>query len=225
MKPVFFSILFFLCMSISSIAQVFPLMPKYYKPLDSTVIGNKSEEEQEKKETLMQQHEKISYTVAVGTGYSSFGSEMSVMNSYIAPTIDYQVNSRLNLSVTGIVMQNKMNGLEAFYGNEPGYSYNSNVSNYGITGSAYFQLNDKWSVWGDGAYMENQSVFNDYRADVYNNDFKTVSIGVGYKVTDKVQLYIQYRYSNGLNPTYSRTSPFYNSGYNPYRSGYGLWDY
>lgn len=225
MKTFLVSIFFVIALNFSGFAQVFPLMPKYYKPLDSTVLGDKNEEEQEKKQTLIQQHEKLTYTVAMGTGYTSFGSEMSMMNSYIAPTIDYQVNSKLNFSVTGIVMQNNINGLEAFYGNEPGYSYNSNLSNYGITGSAYYKLNDKWSVWGDGAYMENQSIFNDYRADVYNNDFKTVSVGVGYKVSDKVQFNIEYRYSNGLNPSYNRTSPFYNSGINPYRSNYGIWGY
>jgi hypothetical protein len=225
MKVVLISVFFVIIVSFTSLAQVFPLMPKYYKPLDSSVLANKNEEEEKKKQTLMQKHEKLTYTVAMGTGYSSFGSEMSMMNSYIAPTIDYQVNSKLNFSVTGIVMQNNISGLEAFYGNEPGYSYNSNVSNYGITGSAYYQLNDKWSVWGDGAYMENQSIFNDYRADVYNNDFKTVSVGVGYKVSDKVEFNIEYRYSNGLNPSYHRNSPFYNSGINPYRSYYGIWGY
>jgi long-subunit fatty acid transport protein len=46
-------------------------------------------------------------------------------------------------------------------------------------------LNDKWTIWGDGAYLENQSIFNDYRADVFDNDFKTMSIGVGYKINDK----------------------------------------
>lgn len=217
---------FFLCgLGLQSMAQVFPLMPKYYKPLDSSVLGNNNEEEQKKKETLMKRHEKVSYSVAIGTGYSSFGNDISMMNSYIAPTIDYQVNSKLNFSVTGVVVQNSTSGLEGVYGNQPGYSYNSNMSNYGISGTAYYQLNDSWSIWGDGAYMENQSMFNDYRSEAYDTDFKTVSIGVGYKVNEKLRVNFQYRYSNGLNPMYNRTSPFYNPMYNSYRSGYGIWDY
>lgn len=225
MKSILISILFIVTLNCSGFTQVFPLMPKYYKPLDSSVLANKSEEEEKKQQMLMQQHEKLTYTVAMGTGYTSFGSDISMMHSYIAPTIDYQVNSKLNFSVTGIVMQNNINGLEAFYGSEPGYAYNSNVSNYGITGSAYYQLNNKWSVWGDGAYLENQSIFNDYRANVYDDDFKTVSVGVGYKVSDKVHFNIEYSYSNGLNPSYHRNSSFYNSGINPYRSNYGIWGY
>ncbi len=211
--------------SLSGFSQVFPLMPKYYKPLDSTVLGNQNEEEDKKEETLLKLHNKVSYSVNVGTGFTSFGSNMSMMNTYVAPTVDYQVNSKLNLSVTGIIMQNNYNGLEGFYGDKSGYSYNSNVSNYGITGSAYYQLNDKWSVWGDGAYLENQSVFNDYRAEAYNSDFKTVSVGVGYKVNDNLHFNIQYRYSDGLNPAYSYTSPFYNPTYNPYRSNHSIWGY
>ncbi len=225
MKFKLITTLFLIAFSLSGFSQVFPLLPKYYQPLDSTVLGNENEEEQEKKETLLKRHEKVLYSVAMGTGFSSFGNDLSMMNSYIAPTIDYQVNSKLNVTVTGIVMQNNFNGLEQFYGNDPGYSYSSNTSNYGISGTAYYQLNDKWSVWGDGAYLENQSIFNDYRAEVYDTDYKTVSLGVGYKLNDKVQFHIQYRYSNGLNPSYNYNSPFYNRTYNPYRSNFGIWDY
>ncbi len=225
MKVILVTILFLLTIVLSGFSQVFPLLPKYYQPLDSTVLGNNNEEEQEKKETLLKRHEKVLYSVAMGTGFSSFGNDLSMMNTYIAPTVDYQVNSKLNVTVTGIIMQNNFNGLEEFYGNAPGYSYSSNTSNYGISGTAYYQLNDKWSIWGDGAYLENQSIFNDYRADAYDNDYKTISLGVGYKINDKVQFHFQYRYSNGLNPAYNYSSPFYNRTYNPYRSNFDIWDY
>lgn len=225
MKSILISILFVLCLNLTGFSQVFPLLPKYYQPLDSTVLANDSEEEADKKETLMKRHEKVSYSVALGTGYTSFGNNLSMMNSYIAPTIDYQVNSKLNLSVTGIMIQNNYNGLEGVYGYEPGYSYNSNPSNYGISGTAFYQLNDKWSIWGDGAYLENQSVFNDFRKEVYDTDYKTVSIGVGYKINDKVSFNFQYRYSNGLNPAYNYSSPFYNRAHNPYRTNYEIWGY
>lgn len=225
MKISIFTILLIFVLSFSGFAQVFPLMPKYYQPLDSSVLAQNNKEEEPDKQTLMKRHEKVSYSVAVGTGYSSFGNNMSMMNSYIAPSVNYWLNSKLNFSVTGIIMQNNMNGMEGFYGPSPEYSYNSNMSNYGITGSAYYQLSEKLSIWGDGAYLENQSVFNDYRSDVYNNDYKTVSIGVGYKVSDNLHLNFQYRYSNGLNPAYNYNSPFYNPTYNPYRSNFGIWDY
>jgi len=225
MKLIITITILILSLGFQSGAQVFPLMPKYYKPLDSSVLGSNNEEEQKKNETLMKRHENVSYSVAVGTGFSSFGNDISMMNSYIAPTIDYQVNAKLNFSVTGVVVQNSMNGLEGVYGSQPGYSYNSNMSNYGISGTAYYQLNDKWSIWGDGAYMENQSVFNDYRSEIYDTDFKTVSVGIGYKVNENLRFNFQYRYSNGLNPMYNRTSPFYNPVYNSYRSDFGIWDY
>ncbi|PLX10752.1 MAG: hypothetical protein C0597_16275 [Marinilabiliales bacterium] len=225
MKLILISILFVLFLSQSAFSQVFPLLPKYYQPLDSSVLGKDDQEQQEKNETLIKRHEKVSYSVALGTGYTSFGNDLSMLNSYIAPTIDYQVNSKLNFSVTGIIMQNNFNGMEGFYGNEPGYSYNSNPSNYGITGSAYYQLNDKWSIWGDGAYMENQSIFNDYRSEVYDNDYKTMSIGVGYKLNDKFHFNFQYRYSNGLHPAYNY-NPAFNTGlHNRYGNGFGYWYY
>lgn len=224
MKISILTILFIFVLSFTGFSQVFPLLPKYYQPLDSSVLAKNQKKEEPKHETLMKMHNGVSYSVAMGTGYSSFGSDLSMMNSYIAPTVDYQVNSKLNLSVTGIIMKNNFNGLQGVYGTDPRYSYNSNMSNYGITGAAYYQLSDKWSIWGDGAYLENQSIFNDYRAEAYDTDFKTVSIGVGYKVNDNLEFNFQYRYSNGLNPAYNFSSPFYNPTYNP-RSNYGVWGY
>ena len=226
MKTSILTILILSFISFSGFSQVLPLMPKYYQPLDSSILANENEEDETKTENLMKLHNKVSYSVAVGTGFSSFGNDMSMMNSYIAPTLDYQVNSKLNFSVTGIIMQNNYNGFEEFYGNDTEYMYNSNVSNYGITGSAYYQLSDKWSVWGDGAYLENQSVFNDYRADVYDRDYKTLSIGVGYKLNDNFRFNMQYRYSNGLHPSY-QYNPMFNGSrfHNSYDDSFGFWYY
>lgn len=205
--------------------NVFPLLPKYYQPIDTALINkNADESEEEKPETLLKKHERFTYSVAVGTGYSSFGNNFFMMNSYIAPTINYQLNSKLNVSVNGYIMQSNLNGMEGTVGINSG-NYNSSPSNYGISGMAYYQLSDRWSIYADGAYFENQSVFNDYRANVYETDFKTVSVGVNYKVNDNLQFNVQYRYSNGLNPYYNRTSPFYDSFISPYRYGSSIWDY
>lgn len=225
MKTIAVNVLFIFVLSFNGFAQVFPLMPKYYQPLDSTVLSKDKPEEETQNQNLMKRHDKVLYSVSMGTGFSSFGNDMSMMNSFIAPTIDYQVNSKLNVSVTGIMLQNNMNGFEEWYGSEPGYTYNSSVSNYGITGTAYYQLNNKWSIWGDGAYMENQSILNNYRQDEYNNDFKTLSVGVGYKLNDKFRFNFQYRYSNGLQPAYNYNPAFNNSIHNPYGSSFGYWYY
>lgn len=225
MKTSILTISLIFVLSFTGFPQVFPLLPKYYQPLDSSVLAKNQKKEEPKPETLMKMHTGVSYSVAMGTGYSSFGNDLSMMNSYIAPTVNYQVNSKLNLSVTGIIMKNNFSGLQGVYGSDPGYSYNSNMSNYGITGTAYYQLSDKWSVWGDGAYMENQSIFNDYRAQAYNSDFKTVSLGVGYKVNDHLEFNFQYRYSNGLNPAYNNRSTFYDPIYSPHHSFYNPWGY
>ena len=217
------SLVFILCLN--GFGQVFPLMPKYYQPLDSSVLAGDNKKEEAKKQTLLKQHEKLSYSVSLGTGFSSFGNNMSMMSSYIAPSINYQVNSKLYLTVDGVIMQNNMSGMEGIYGNSAGYSYNSSPSNYGISGMAYYQLSDRWSIYGDGAYFQNQSVFNDYRAQMYDTDYKTMSIGVGYKVSEKFHFNLQYRYSNGLNPAYNSMSPFRNSINSPFRSHNSIWDY
>ncbi len=207
-------------------AQVWPLMPKYYQPLDSTVLAENNKTGQSNNQSLMRLHnDKINYSVTVGSGFSSFTGNTSMLSSYIAPSINYQVNDKLFLSVDGVIMQNNFNGFENNNLPVQGYSYNSSVSNYGINSTAYYQLNDKFSIYGNAAYFENQSVFSNYQSNVYNNDYKSISIGMGYKVNDNLQFNFQYRYSDGLNPMFNNYSPFYNRGYHPYRSGYNMWGY
>lgn len=207
-------------------AQIWPLMPKYYQPLDSAVLANNNNPDNKNNHSLMKLHnEKLTYSVTVGTGFSSFSNNMSMSSSYIAPSINYQVNDKLFLSVDGVIMQNNFNGFESNVLPVQGNSYQSNPSNYGINSSAYYQLTDKFSIYGNAAYFENQSVFSNYHSNVYDNDYKTISIGLGYKVNDNLHFNFQYRYSDGLNPMFNNYSPFYNPGQNPYRSGYNIWGY
>ncbi len=60
---------------------------------------------------------------------------------------------------------------------------------------------------------------------MYDTDYKSLSIGVGFKISDKAYFNVQYRYSNGLNPAYNSMSPFFNPAYGPYNSHYSIWDY
>ncbi|MCK7473960.1 MAG: hypothetical protein MZV49_11470 [Rhodopseudomonas palustris] len=171
-------------------AQYRPLLPKFYLPIDQSVIDeeNKTAEEskeENKKQTLLKFHDRITYSVSVGTGYSSFSNNLSLMSSYISPSINYQASEKLFINVSGVIMQNNFNGAENLSTSSP-VGYNSNNSNYGISGSVYYQASDRWSIYGDGTYYQNQSVMNSYQNQIYNTDYKSVSLGVGYKISDKV---------------------------------------
>jgi len=126
--------------------------------------------------------------------------------------------------VSGFMMQRNFNGVESIIGNGAEYNQNASPSNYGVSATMHYQLNDKWSIWGDGAYYENQTVFDQSSARIYNTDFKTVSVGVGYKVNDNLNFQFQFRHSDGLNPIYNSISPFYNSQFNN-QSPFGYWGY
>lgn len=207
-------------------AQIRPLLPKFYLPYDQSSVDETKDDkkdEENKKQTLLKFHDKVSYSVSVGTSYSSFSSNISLMSSYVAPSINYQANDKLLINVTGVIMQNNFNGLENLSSYSP-VGYNSNAANYGISGSFLYKLSDKWSITGDGAYFQNQSVMNNYTNQLYNTDYKSVSLGVNYKISEKVQFNAQFNYSNGFNPAYNSYSPFYNSSLNN-RSQFGIWDY
>ncbi len=208
-------------------AQIWPLMPNYYQPMDSSVLARNQQNNNQEHNSLMKMHdEKISYAVTLGTGFSSFSNNMSMASSYIAPSINYQVNDKLFVSVNGIIMQNNFNGFENNFLPADGFSINHNASNYGINSQAFYQFNDKLNIYGDATYFENQSpLFNNTTSNIYNSDYKSVSIGLGYKVTDNLHINFQYRYSDGLNPMYDSFSPFYSPGYNPYHSRYNIWGY
>lgn len=230
MKTIVIYIFFSFILGFSAYSQFYPLLPKYYQALDSTVlVDNKDENKEEKKKsTLMKRHPVVSSSVSLGTSYSSFGNNSSIMSSYVAPSVSYWVSPKLNFTVTGIFMYSNMSGMENIYGYNPEYSFNSNMSYIGVSGSTYYQVSEKLSVWGDGMYLENQSVFSDSPNNMYNNDFKTASIGIGYKVSDNFHFNVQYRIVEGINPAYNFNSPFYGSprfGYDPFHSNFGIWDY
>ncbi|HAN17775.1 MAG: hypothetical protein A2X13_08475 [Bacteroidetes bacterium GWC2_33_15] len=206
-----------------SFGQIRPFMPKFYQPIDSSVLSKK-EDKNEKKQSLIKNQNRVSYSVSVGAGYNSFSNNLSMMSSYVAPSVNYIAGDRLSFTINGVIMQNNYNGLENFSGYQAG-AYNSNTSNYGINGSVLYQISEKWSIYGDGTYFENQSMYNDYNSGMYDNDYKSVSLGVGYKISEKFQFNAQFRYSKGLNPVYNSISPFYQSPFNYNHSGLGIFDY
>ncbi|MDY6801813.1 MAG: hypothetical protein SVU94_11420 [Bacteroidota bacterium] len=208
-------------------AQVWPLMPKYYQPMDSTVLARNQQNNNQEHNSLMKMHdEKISYAVTLGTGFSSLSNNMSMASSYIVPSINYQPNNKFFISVNGVIMQNNFNGFQNNIVPADGYAINPNLSNYGINSQAYYQLSDKFSIFGDATYFENQTpLFSNSQTSIYSNDYKSVSIGMGYKINDNLHINFQYRYSDGLNPMYNSFSPFYSPVYNPYRSRYNIWGY
>ncbi len=228
MRTIIVSFLSLLCTINFALAQYRPLLPKFYLPIDQSAIEDENKKTDEskdenKKQTLLKFHDRITYSVTVGTGYSSFSNNLSLMSSYISPSINYQASEKLFINVSGVIMQNNFNGAENLSNSSP-VGYNSNNSNYGINGSVYYQASERLSIYGDGTYYQNQSVMNGYQNQIYNTDYKSFSLGVGYKISDKVFINAQFQYSNGLNPAYNPYSPFFNSStYN--RSRNGIWDF
>jgi len=223
---IIFSIIIITLNSVS--AQIRPLLPRYYQPIDQSQIEKDKKDSNEsdnptKKQTYLKFHDRITYNVTLGAGYASFSNNMSLMSTYISPSINYQASDKLFINVSGVIMQNNYNGTENLTNYSP-VGYNSNAANFGINGSVYYQLSDNWSIYGDGTYYKNQSVFSNYQSQSYTTDYKSVSLGVGYKISDKVQFNAQFRYSNGYNPAYNPYSPFYNSSAIN-RSNFGIWGY
>ncbi|MCG8410696.1 MAG: hypothetical protein MI739_05350 [Bacteroidales bacterium] len=219
MKSILFIISIFI-FNISVQAQVFPLLPKHYRPVDSAFFAK---DDNKKNLSEIKRINKLSYSVSVGTRFGRLGNNTSLMSSYIAPSIDYYVNSRLKLNIGTVLVRNNFNGLQNQFGGGAPYFNSFSPNNYGIHGSAHYQLTEKFGIYGDGAYFKNQSIFDNFDSRTYDKDYKTMSLGFDYKITDNVNFNFQYRFSNGLNPAYN--NPFNNRiNYDIY-SPFGFWDY
>lgn len=225
MKTISLTVALLIYTSINVLAQIRPLLPKYYLPIDQSQFekDGKTTDKTPKKQTYLKFHDRLSYNVTIGTGYTSFSNNMSAMSTYISPSINYQSTEKLFVNVSGIIMQNNFSGTQNLSSYSP-VGYNSSAENYGISGSVMYKLSENLTFYGDGTYYKNQSVFSNYQNQSINTDYKSVSLGVGYKISDKVQFNAQFRYSDGFNPAFNPYSPFYNSlGYD--QSHFGTWGY
>lgn len=191
--------------------QLFQPMPNFYRPIDPATI-QKAQSSRE---------EKVDFGLTVGTGFTSYSGH-SMMNSYLAPSIDYRVNSDLTLNFTGVISnfnQSPFGGSAAFNPSENGLMpLSTDNSSYSISAGGTYQPNDRMYVRAQGQFSESSmSPFSLYPGqNNQSQDFHSFSLGMGYKITENTSIDFGFRFSEGNNPFYNPYSP-YNS-YNSFHS-------
>jgi len=194
---------------IIGMGQQVQLLPNFYRPLDPSQIrqSNKTVEE------------RLDFDMTVGTGFSSFGGH-SAMNTYVAPSIGYQVNSNLSLRFTGVF--SNTNGTP--FGTAPAGTstgqflpFNQSNSSFTISGQGIYQPTERLYITAGGQYSENSMApFRLYSGgNSFSSDYKSMNFGMGYKLSEDASISFQMRFSEGYNPyanpygTNSYFSPFY----------------
>ena len=188
-------------------AQQYQMLPNFYRPLDPSAIQQASE----------QGNEQVDFNMTVGTGFSSFGGQSS-LNSWIAPSIGYQVNPNFRVQVTGVL--SNTNALS--FGHAPAANQqngmmplNTGGNSFALSGEGIYQPNDKFYIRAGGQYADrSMTPFNLYpQSNHIHSDYKSLHVGMGYKISENSSIQFQMQFSDGYNPY---ANPYMNSYSSPY---------
>jgi hypothetical protein len=156
---------------------------------------------------------KPSYSVEVGTSYSTFGGGLS--SSYISPTVSFKATEKLHIVAGGKFTRANMGSIP-FLNSEMDQMANQQMSGNPTEAFAYghYQINEKLSVYGMGAFGKNQLYISPFQSGVTTTDYQQLSFGMDYKISEKFSIGASFGVNNG--PAWG-ISPFgYNSRMSPF---------
>ena len=157
--------------------------------------------------------------VQLGTSFFSSFTGSPMMSSYIAPTLNFNISSRFNLSVGGVLINNHTSGFNQFVPGsmEQGILPGRLNSDFVLFASGNYLINNKLLVYGS-AYtskfsVNNYSPFRLNSSSFRKNHFDRYTLGAKYKLSNTFTIGAQVEYSDGLNPYYNRFSPYGRSSF------------
>ena len=162
---------------------------------------------------------KISYTLTTGASFISTTGTGKGTSFFISPALNYNFSPKLNLN-TGLVITQNNYSLPVFaYRNE-----NNNIVTHSepipdqnvFYAIGNYQLSKRFVISGAlvSTFPGNESTQNYGR----NNSFKSVSMGVSYKINNNISFGADVRVvqSNGLNSFEGANNSILNTGILPY---------
>jgi len=186
-----------LIMPFMGFSQSYRMLPDFYQPIDSATIAQNKKVQ-----------DKTDFGVTLGTGFSSFSGN-AMMQSYIAPHFNYQVNENIQFQFTGVIARSNSS---LFSGGSQGLvPYNSQPNSYAISGSSIYQPNDKMQFHARGTYVENSMQPFSRFPQQQQTEYKSISFGMNYKLGENASFGVEFQFSDGLNPYYSPYRNMYNS--------------
>ena len=157
--------------------------------------------------------------VQLGTSFSSSFSGNPMMLSYIAPTLNFNISPRFNLSVGGVILNNHTSALNQFIpgGTEQDILPGRFNSDFVLYASGNYIVNNKLLVYGS-AYTSkfsanNYSPFRINSSSFQKNHYDRFTLGAKYKLSNTFTIGAQVEYSDGLNPYYNRFNNYGQSSF------------
>lgn len=157
---------------------------------------------------------KTSYSVELGSSYSSFGGGLA--SSYVSPTVSFMATEKLHIVAGGRFSRTNAASipfLSSELGNAPQQQLSGNPTE--AFAQLHFQLNDKLSFYGMGVFGKNQLYVSPFQSGVSKTDYQHLSFGMDYKISEKFSIGASFGIDNGpawgISPFgYSnRISPFF----------------
>jgi len=127
----------------------------------------------------------------VGSMFSSFGNGRNMLTTYLSPSVSFRPTDKIQVVVGGYMAHNDASG---FGKTESSVTALQPMGGY--TGATYF-LTDRMNLFGNGMYGRGGYAVVPYGI---NNNFKSVSVGLTYKISEKVTFSTQFQWTNGLSP-------------------------
>lgn len=139
-------------------------------------------------------------SLEVGSSFSTFGSGRNMFTTYLSPSVAFNPSNKMQVLVGAYVAHNNANG----FNNDKVVSVAEPVAGY--TGATYF-LTDRLNLFGNGLYGRGGYAVVPYGL---NNDYKSISVGVTYKINTNTSISAQVQWSQGLPPygSYLSNNPF-----------------
>src|SRR6056297_3643056 len=198
-------ILVLLAVPFLAAAQSYQMLPNFYRPLDPSAIQQAGQE----------RNDQVDFNMTVGTGFSSFGGQ-SAMNSWVAPSVGYQVNPNLRVQFTGILAHTNNLSLGSSPAPQRGMMpLNTGSNSYAISGEGIYQPNDKFYIRAGGQYADrSMRPFQLYpQSHSGSSGYKSLHFGMGYKLSENSSIQFKMQFSDGYNPY---GNPYMNSYASPY---------
>jgi len=186
-------------------AQQYQMLPNFYRPLDPSAIEQARQDD----------NDKLDFNMTVGTGFSSLGGQ-SAMNSWVAPSIGYQVNSNLRIQFTGVLSNNNIFSAPSAPAGQNGLMpINSGGNSFALSGEGIYQPNERFYIRAGGQYADrSMTPFHLYpQNNRMSSDYKSLHVGMGYKISENSSIQFQMQFSDGYNPY---GNPYMNSYRSPY---------
>lgn len=140
----------------------------------------------------------VNYGLSLGTGYSFMGNGMGMSNSYIAPSISYSPNQKLQVIAGVSLSRNGFHGMNV--PNEVGQAQAQASANpYQAWAYTQYNFSNRFSIYAMGSVSQNQTFYSPLMNGIGNYNKQIYGVGFNYKISDKTSIGASFNFVNAQN--------------------------